>query len=164
MCTRDISPKNEPKSQQPPLALFRTSRISSYHQPSSIYPIIQKLRIELVPLSHPKSKWNKDSRKTFPCRLISNHLSRSPSIIFQMPCPAPSPTMIFASIFPPLPGSGRDWDDGSGWKESRILLGEKRGRLNLAEFRYGWVLARAKGVSHSFGCWYRDRSRLGNWV
>ena len=61
--------------------------------------------------------------------------------------------MIFASIFPPLPGSGKDWDDGSGWKESKILLGEKRGRLNLAEFRYGWVLARARGhVIDSSSC------------
>jgi hypothetical protein len=24
-----------------------------------------------------------------------------------------------------------------------MLFGEKRGRLNLAEFRYGWLLARA---------------------
>jgi hypothetical protein len=46
--------------------------------------------------------------------------------------------MTLASIFPPLPGSGRDWELGSGWKESRILLGEKSGRLNFAEFRYCW--------------------------
>ena len=108
------------KSQQPPFSLFRTSRISSYHQLFSDH----------------QSESN-DSRNTFSCRLISNHLSLSPSIIFQIPCPAPSPTMIFASIFPPLPGSGRDWEFGSGWNDSRILLGEKRGRLNLDEFRYG---------------------------
>jgi hypothetical protein len=27
-------------------------------------------------------------------------------------------------------------------------LGEKRGRLNLAEFRYAWVLARAALIEH----------------
>ena len=118
---RDLClPRKNYKSQQPPLALFRTSRISSYHQLFSDH----------------QSESN-DSRNTFSCRLISNHLSLSPSIIFQIPCPAPSPTMILASIFPPLPGSGRDWEFGSGWNDSSILLGEKRGRLNLAEFKYG---------------------------
>jgi hypothetical protein len=29
-----------------------------------------------------------------------------------------------------------------------MLLGEKRGRLNLAEFRYAWVLARAALIEH----------------
>jgi hypothetical protein len=98
--------------------------------------------LTLTSLSRPHSAWRcQYSRNVFSSLLIPSHLSFSPSILFQTACPAPSPTITFASIFPPLPGSGRLLSFGSGWNWSVILLGENRGRLNLADDRYTYLSA-----------------------
>lgn len=74
-------------------------------------------------------------------RRLSSHLPLSPSIRFQTPCPAPSPTSSFTSSFPPRPSVGRlegAGDDRSGRKERRRWLGEKVGRWKVLEMRTDW--------------------------
>lgn len=102
--------------------------VSSTHHSPTLDKAAQRYRLDRL-----------DSRSVFSSFLFWSHLSLSPSMLFHSPWPAPSPTMTLASNLPPRPGSGRlvccSGTDGSGLKCSTRLLGEKRGRWNVAACR-----------------------------